>query len=253
MRTQTILFLLLALWIAGFSFASEDWPAFRGPNYDGSANSSSFSPEKGNLTVSWRAKAGSGYSGISVVGRKAVTAFTDGDKDVLAVYDSKSGKELWRYQLSPKYAGHDGSHDGPIATPAIANGKVFALSAYGNLIALDLTSGREVWSLDVTKAGGRAPFYGYTASPLVSNGVVVVQIGGEKGKSIAAFDQNTGEVKWTAGDDMVNHQSPIVMSIGGKERIVAISDKKMLVVDPSNGQTLLDFDHGGDDAAGILV
>jgi hypothetical protein len=105
MRKQTTIFLLLALAIAGLSFASDDdWPAFRGPNYDGTTNGSSFSPEKGNLAVSWRAKAGSGYSGVSVVGGKAITAFTDGDKDVLAAYDSKSGKELWRYQISPKYA-----------------------------------------------------------------------------------------------------------------------------------------------------
>ncbi len=253
MRTPGNHFLFIAFLIVGFVDASDDWPAFRGPNYDGSANGARFSPENGNLTVSWRAKAGSGYSGVSIVGGKAVTAFTDGEKDFVAAYDSKSGKELWRYELSPKYAGHDGSHDGPIATPAIHDGKVFALSAFGDLTALSLVNGKKIWSLNVTREGGRSPFYGYTASPLVSNGVVVVQIGGEKGKSIAAFDQLTGKVKWTVGDDMVNYQSPILMKIDGKERIIAISDKKMFVVDAVNGKSVLEYDHGGDDAATILV
>lgn len=253
MRTQILILMIASALIAGWGIASDDWPAFRGPKYDGSANGANFSPEKGNLTVSWRAKAGSGYSGISVVGGKAVTAFTDGDQDVVVAFDSKSGKELWRQQLSAKYAGHDGSHDGPIATPAIDNGKVFALSAFGDLVALDLATGKQLWSLNITKAGGRSPFYGYTASPIGTNGVVVVQLGGEKGKSVAAFDQNTGKVKWTVGDDMVNYQSPILMAIGDQQRVIAISDKKMLVLDPADGKVLLDYDHGGDDAAGLIV
>ena len=253
MRMRSGFLFILALTIVGLAQASDDWPAFRGPNYDGSSNSTSFVPENGNLSVSWRAKAGSGYAGISVVGGTAVTAFTDGQSDVVVAYDTKSGKELWRYQLSAKYAGHDGSHDGPIATPAINNGKVFAFSAYGDLTALNLADGKKIWTVNVTKEGGRTPFYGYTASPLITNGVVVVQIGGEKGKSIAAFDQQTGKVKWSVGDDMVNYQSPVLMKIHDKERIIAVSDKKVTVVDPADGKSVLEYEHGGDDAATVLV
>ena len=234
-------------------YAVEDWPGYRGPNFDGTISSKSFTPEASELVVSWRAKAGAGYSGISIAEGKAVTGFTDGKSDLVVAFDSRTGKELWRHQISKLYAGHDGSHDGPIATPLLHQGKVFALSAYGNLVAIDANTGKQLWIVDINKEGGRSPFYGYTSSPVASNGVVVVQIGGEKGKAVAGFDIRTGALKWSAGDDMVNYQSPILMKISGKEKVLAVSDKKMFVIDPANGAKLFEYDHGGDDAATILV
>ena len=43
--------------------------------------------------------------------------FTAGDADVLAAFSVDTGDELWRYRIADAYAGHDGSHDGPISTP----------------------------------------------------------------------------------------------------------------------------------------
>ena len=247
-------FILSMMLIVSAVFAADDWPGFRGPNYDGSASTTSFTLSNDtNLIVSWRAKAGSGYSGISIVDGKAVTAFTDQKEDVVVAYDSKTGKQLWRYSLSPMYKGHDGSHDGPIATPAISGGKVFALSTYGDLTGIDLNTGKKLWSANITKEGGRSPFYGYSASPLVANGSVVLLMGGEKGKSIAAFDEQSGKIKWSIGDDMVNYQSPILMNISGKQKIIALTDKKVFVIDPATGKSDYEYDHGGDDTAGIDV
>ncbi|MCI0416233.1 PQQ-binding-like beta-propeller repeat protein [bacterium] len=235
------------------SCAVEDWPGFRGPNFDGTISSQGFKPETGELIVSWRAKGGAGYSGISIADGKAVTAFTDRKSDLVVAFDSRTGKELWRHKISPLYTGHDGSHDGPIATPLLYQEKVFALSAYGNFVAIDANSGKQLWTVDINKNGGRSPFYGYTSSPVGSNGVVVLQIGGEKGKAVAGFDVQTGALKWSVGDDMVNYQSPILMKISGKERVLAVSDKKLFVIEPETGKKLFEYDHGGDDAATILV
>ena len=253
-RLRILILSFVALMLIGTVYAADDWPGFRGPNYDGTATSPSFSPSADtNLIVSWRAKAGSGYSGISIVEGKAVTAFTDQKDDVVVAYDSKTGKQLWRFVLSPVYKGHDGSHDGPIATPTISGGKVIALSTYGDLTGIDLNTGKKLWTVNVTKEGGRKPFYGYTASPIVANGSVVLQMGGEKGKAIAAFDPQTGKMKWSLGDDMVNYQSPILMDISGKKMVVALTDKKVFLIDPATGKSVHEYDHGGDDAAGIDV
>lgn len=97
------------------------------------------------------------------------------------------------------------------------------------------------------QVGGRSPFYGFSASPLVSNGVVVLPIGGENGKSITGFDAQTGKMKWSMGDDMVNYQSPVLMSISGKQRIIAANDKKIFVIDRVTGNNLLEYEHGGDE------
>ena len=48
---------------------ADDWPGLRGPNHDGSAaGSSRFGAGDGAMAVRWRARLGSGYSGIAVTG-----------------------------------------------------------------------------------------------------------------------------------------------------------------------------------------
>jgi hypothetical protein len=52
---------------------------------------------------------------------------SDGTSDVIAAFDEQSGAELWRFAVEPTYRGHDGSHDGPMTTPLIHDGRVFGL------------------------------------------------------------------------------------------------------------------------------
>src|SRR5687768_16148680 len=68
---------------------AQDWPGLRGPHHDGSAaRGSTFGAGDGAMAVRWRAKAGSGYSGVAVSGGRAVTMFSDGAQDVLTAFDA---------------------------------------------------------------------------------------------------------------------------------------------------------------------
>lgn len=68
----------------------------------------------------------------------------------------------------PTLHGQDGSFDGRIATPALAEGRMFGLGPRGQLFALEAATGREVWRVDlVAREGAVQPFYGFSASPLV--------------------------------------------------------------------------------------
>ena len=147
--------------LATFAIADGDWPALRGPNQDGSAaRGTRFGAGEGALAVRWRARLGSGYSGIAVSGGKAVTMFSDGARDVLAAFDVATGKEAWRVPIAEGHRGFDGSFDGPIGTPAIAGGRVFALGPRGHLVAADLATGRVSWRVDVAERdGARKPHY----------------------------------------------------------------------------------------------
>ena len=69
-----------------------------------------------NSDVAWKTAIGPGYSGVTIVNGKAITMFSDGSHDFAAAFDATSGKEIWRYKIAETYKGHDGSHDGPIAT-----------------------------------------------------------------------------------------------------------------------------------------
>jgi enterochelin esterase-like enzyme/outer membrane protein assembly factor BamB len=226
-----------------------EWPSLRGPDSDGSAPAGATfrGPEGSNLSVVWRSRIGSGYAVVAVAEGRAVTLFSDGARDVVAAFDAASGKELWRHAAEATYKGHDGSFDGPIATPAVAGGRVFAFFNRGSLVALDLATGRVLWTTDVVKdLGGEKPYYGYGASPLVAGGVVVVEVGGKKARAVVGFDPATGARRWALGDDVVNYQSPLVLSLGGREQLVAVGDKKLIAVDPAKGRVLWEHAYEGD-------
>jgi outer membrane protein assembly factor BamB/enterochelin esterase-like enzyme len=237
------------LWILFFApyFAFGDWPSFRGSNTDGVANSGTqFAKDAaGSLKVTWVVPAGSGYSGVSISNGIAVTGFSDGKNDLLAAFDEKTGKELWKIAIAPTYIGHDGSQDGPIATPAIADGKVFALAPRGEVISVDLRTGKKIWEIDLAKnEGAEPPLYGFGSSPLVSKGVLILQVGAKE-KFLGGFDPGTGKKLWAIGNDVLNYQSPAKIHWKNQEIVVASGDTKIFGIDPSKGQILFEYAHEG--------
>ena len=221
--------------------AAGEWPSLRGPNHDGSAHHGSrFAAGPGAPVVRWRARLGSGYSGVAVSGGRAVTMFSDGGDDVLAAFDEASGKELWRIRIAERYKGINGSFDGPISTPTVAGGRVFALGPAGHLLAADLAKGRLLWRVDLTvREGARKPELGFASSPMVAGGVLVVQIGAAPGRAIAGFDPSTGQRRWTVGDDAVQYQSPVVVRAGDRDIVVAVGDARVIGIDPATGRGAL--------------
>jgi enterochelin esterase-like enzyme/outer membrane protein assembly factor BamB len=233
----------------GAAVARAEWPGFRGPNSDGAAAAGlSFRGAEGtSLAVAWRATLGPGYAGVAVVDGRVVTAFSDGSNDLLVAFDAERGTEVWRARLGETYRGHDGSFDGPIATPVVADGRVFGFGPRGHLIAVELSGGRLLWQKDVVaEQGGKKPYYGFGASPLVAGGVLVVEIGAEGGKAIAGFDPATGALRWSVGEDQVNYQSPVLLRVEGREQVVAVGQKKLFGIDPAGGALLWEYEHGGD-------
>lgn len=226
--------------------ASKDWPQFRGPGQSGlSLGNGLLDGEAVGFEVVWQRELGSGYSSISVAGDRGVTMFTDGKDDLLTAFDIKTGKELWRYRIAEMYKGHSGSDDGPVSTPTIDDGVVYGLGPRGQLLAVRLEDGGEVWSrtLDGEK-DSLTPHYGFSTVPVVDGDHVIVQTGGPDGHSITAFDKRSGEPRWSTGDDPVNYQSPALIDLAGHRQLVAINDKVLLGIEPSSGRVLWQHEHG---------
>ncbi|MBA3886986.1 MAG: PQQ-binding-like beta-propeller repeat protein, partial [Acidobacteria bacterium] len=89
------------------------------------------------------------------------------------------------------------------------------------------------------------PHYGFASSPLVAGGVLVVQIGAGTGQAIAGFDVATGARRWTAGDDTVQYQSPVLLRLGSREIVVAAGATRLTGLDPATGGVLFHHPHGG--------
>lgn len=216
-----------------------DWPHFRGPARGGSAGAGALPPALG-LEVAWKKKLGSGYSGISVAGGKLVTAYSDGGDDVLVALDAASGEELWRLRLGEKHAGHDGSDDGPLSTPAIGGDTVYALGPRGALVAASLENGRELWRVQLDAANASVPFFGFAASPLLWEDLLILPTGGEN-HAFTAFGRQDGKVRWTAESGEVAYQSASLFELAGRQQLVAVANQWIGGLDPATGKTLWKF------------
>ncbi len=245
---STLLLLTLLLPAAAPAEPGDAWPSFRGPRGDGRA-AGTLPDGPLRLEKRWLRTLGSGYSGIAIGGGLLVTAAQAGERDVVVALDPATGDERWRYDLAPAYAGHDGSHDGPIATPAIGGGRVFALSPSGHLAALDLQSGEAVWTRNlVDDLGSEAPFYGFGSSPVVAGDTVVLQVGGEDG-SVAGFAAASGELRWRSVEDGIDAQSPVAAEIAGRTQVLVIGAERVAGLDPADGAVLWQHEHGGGQGA----
>ena len=224
-----------------------DWPGFRGVDGQGAVtNTTLFSARNEfSLKTKWKRPLGSGYSGIAVAGDHVITAFSAGESDVLAAFDAATGSEQWRFDIGPTYVGHDGSHTGPISTPLIVGERVVVLGAFGNLYAVNLRSGSKLWSTHLKDDhGAPKPHYGFSTSPILLDGVIVVQLGGDNG-AVAGFDPATGKRLWAVGADTVLYQSPIIWSPNGRKQVIAAGGQKLFGIDARNGFILWEHEHGG--------
>ena len=192
----------------------------------------------------WRAKIGEGWSGFSVAGGYAFTMEQLGTKETTICYELKSGKPVWVHEEDVRFEESMGD-DGPRSTPTVNDGKVFSLGATGILNCLDARTGKVIWGKNILKeAGHSVPTWAKSCSPLVVDGKVVVTLGSEAEKNLAAFDIESGDLVWRAGDYPSSYASPVVATLAGKRQIVAIQQKAVGGYDVASGEELWSFPIG---------
>jgi len=190
----------------------------------------------------WRRDVGEAWSGFAVAGGVAVTQEQHGPQERVVAYDLATGAVLWSHADDARFdtvvAGV-----GPRATPTIAGGRVFTMGATGILNALDLATGRRLWSQQVVESNGASlPEWGKSTSPLAVGKRVVVSAGGPAGRSLVAYRAETGEPAWAAGNDRSAYGSPQVLTLLGRPQIVIFNQGSIAGHDPETGVVL--WEHG---------
>jgi outer membrane protein assembly factor BamB len=213
---------------------------FLGPNRDAVLRGVHLAPAWDDLppTELWRQPIGSGWSGFAVADGLAVTQEQRNGRAMVVAYDLESGAVRWS---QPAGEGFESTMtgDGPRTTPTIDNGRVYAFGADGVLRALDLATGRSLFERDVLEENaGRAPTHGIASSPLVTDGFVIVLAGGGNGRSLVAYDAETGLTRWAGGDDEAAYSSPLVATLGGVRQIVVLNLRHLTGHDPQTGEVL---------------
>ncbi|MGJ8695585.1 MAG: PQQ-binding-like beta-propeller repeat protein [Verrucomicrobiaceae bacterium] len=204
----------------------------------------------------WRKKIGEGWSAFSVAGGYAYTMEQRGAVETTICYELMTGNAVWVHEEDVRFEESMGD-DGPRSTPTVSEGKVFSLGATGILNCLDARTGEVIWGKNVlAEFAQTVPTWAKSCSPLVVDGMVIVTLGKEAEKNLAAFAVSTGDLVWRAGDYSSSYASPVVAELAGKRQIVMFQQKSVDGYEVASGEILWSFPIGnpqGNCASPLIV
>ena len=127
-------------------------------------------------------------------------------------------------------------------TPIVAYDKLFTSNRAGDVAAIDLETGDEIWTADLSDIDSTRGFFQSRTSALISGGVVAginkIFLGSENGK-VFALDAETGKLDWQANIKGEVLSTPAIES---GVLVVNTSSGVMKAFNASNGEELWKID-----------
>ncbi len=179
------------------TLALEDMPAYRGVNRDGVVIGPKIRTTWDTAPQPlWQQPCGGGYASMAIVGDLLVTIEQRDNNETVLCYQASTGRELWKYEYPALFWEGMGG-PGPRSTPTIDGDLVFVQGAMGELVCLELATGKPRWKKNLlTQFQLPNAQWGMTCSPLVVENRVIANAGGRRGDGLVAFDRSTGDVLW---------------------------------------------------------
>ncbi len=251
---------------------SGSWPSFRGPQASGIAEGQNLPDRwdgKTGENILWRTTIpGLAHSSPVVWGRRvfvtsAVSSdpkaafrpglYSDGDASqdwsrhrwMIFALDKRSGKILWdrvahegepidKRHIKSTYANSTPATDGRIVVAWFGSHGVHAFDVNGNFL----------WKVNL----GRVDFgaydiptfeWGSASSPIIWNGLVILQCDTQTDSFILALDANTGKTVWKADrDELPSWGTPTVVTTSAGPELVANASNFIRGYDPRTGKEL---------------
>ncbi len=251
---------LIALFSLAFTSAADDWPNWRGPNFNGATTAKGL-PVKFSKTknIAWSSPmAGPSAATPIILGNRVFVSSSDPKaEELLAICLSrKTGKVLWRevsgtgFQLDNRsnYASPSPVTDGKVVTFFYGSGDLTTFS-------LD---GKKLWSKRIQgDRNGFAFQWTFSSSPLLHKGVLYLQVlqrdtgvrghGKPSGNEsyLLAMEPATGKVLWkhvrpanAKAESLEAFSTPVPFMHNGREELVIVGGDCLTGHDPTNGKEL---------------
>jgi outer membrane protein assembly factor BamB len=223
--------------------ASNPWPQFRGPNRDARSVETGLLkswPVSGPPLV-WKATGiGRGYSSVSVAGGRVFTMGDGRDKaSHVTCVDEVSGEVIWTSESVGKTGGN---YAGTKSTPTLdlANGRLYALGQFGDLVCLSMGDGKEIWRKSLSgDFGGEFSNWNYAESPLLDGNRLIVTPGGRSG-AVVALNTANGSTLWQSRQftDDAQYVSTVPASFGLRPHYIQMSAQTLVGIDAENGKLI---------------
>ena len=181
------------------------------------------------LQEEWSTSIGEGASGSERLMAQPITAhdrlFAMDSETTVSAYNISNGKNIWSTELTPEDE-EDGHINGGLA---FQNGKIFAATGFGQVVALSAKTGKILWRRDVG-----APF---RSAPTATGGRVFVISLTNK---LFALNSLTGEILWTHSgiEETTNFLGGGSPAVGNGVVVAPYSSGELVALKVQNGQEL---------------
>jgi len=216
-----------------------EWNQWRGPNRDGSSGETGWTYQWSGMGPRelWRIRLAPGYSTVSVRNGLVYTNGGTYKDESVSCLNARNGSQVWKFTFPTSQKFSWKWTRGAYATPTVDGKLVFAQSMSGYVAALDADTGKEVWGRDLVQESGKVPpVYGYSSSPLVVDGLVIVAGG-------LGIEKTTGKIVWKSDKIPANYPSPVPILVGKERGVVFVSDR-FVCVKASTGEVLWEIPRG---------
>jgi outer membrane protein assembly factor BamB len=157
--------------------------------------------------------------------------------DVWRCLKAADGKEAWSHR-TPAIGNLDYGNS-PRATPLVHDGHAYLFGAFGDLACVELKTGKERWSQNIRDEFDAKDErkWGMCASPLITDGKLIVHPGG-KDAAVVALDPKTGKPVWKTPGKPAGYGSFIAAKFGGTLQIVGHDAETLGGWDAKTGKRL---------------
>jgi len=259
--------LTAACLLVGAPATPADWPQWRGIARDGKSPETGLLQEwpEGGPPLAWKASGlGDGYSSVSVTGGQVFTMGDLADGQYAFALEEAGGQMVWKAPVGPR---HEDGRGGPRSTPTTDGDRLFLMNTEGDVVCLEIASGRECWRRSLTqdfdgyqmKAMGTYSWK-FAESPLVDGSRVVVTPG-HINALMVALDRQTGSEIWrtqgrrlgSTGSDGAGYASSVVSEAGGVRQYVQLVGRGLIGVEAETGRLLWNYNRVASDIANIAT
>jgi outer membrane protein assembly factor BamB len=229
-RLAVGLLLLVAACLSPSAVRAENWPNWRGPDYDGISSEKGLPTEwSESKNVAWTLPMpGVGSSTPVVWGDRLFLTSEEGEGDLVLLCVSTAGKELWKRKLGANKRRARGDEGNDASNSPSTDGKhVYAMVGTGDLAAFDF-DGKELWKANLQDRYGKFKIqFGMHSTPLLYEGKLYLQLIHSGGAHVVCLDAADGKEVWkisraSDGRDECEHSyaSPTLWKKGGEALLI---------------------------------
>jgi len=226
------------------SAASQDWPAFRGPDGQGHSTERGLPIEwSESSNVAWKTRVpGLGWSSPVVSGGKVWVTTAVEQRGIslrLMGFDAATGRELVNVEVFQVVASRvdiNPKNSWASPTPIVDGDRVYVHFGADGTAAVT-TTGAVLWKQRFEYQSQ----HGAGGSPVVYGDLLIFSCDGSDAAFVVALDKQTGKVKWRTNRRFPADQAyttPLVIRVGERDQLISVGAYRAAAYDPLNGKEI---------------